>query len=58
MVDKIYNEDIFLYQDQMLIKKVGYKSLRGAIKMLKSQNKRLKKLNCVCEFTIRLPIKD
>lgn len=39
-------------------KKIGYKSLRGFINILKQQNKKLRELNCTVEFTVRLPIKD
>jgi len=40
------------------IKKIGYKSLRGFIKMIKAQNKSLNKMGCKATFTITLPIKD
>ncbi len=40
------------------IKKIGYKSLRGFIKIIKSQNKKLKKMGYSVQFTINLPIKD
>ena len=39
------------------VKRIGYKTLRGFISMLKKQNKSLKKLGCVADFTIRLPIR-
>lgn len=45
-------------QDGMTFKRVGYKSLRGFIRILKQQNNKLKKLGCIVEFSIKLPIKD
>ncbi len=40
------------------IKRIGYKSLRGYIQILKRQNKSLKKLGCKVKFDITLPIPD
>lgn len=40
------------------VKRIGYKSLRGFIQILKRQNKSLKKLGCKVTFTVTLPIKD
>lgn len=40
------------------IKRVGYKTLRGFIRMIKAQNKKVKKFGVKVRFTIDLPIKD
>lgn len=40
------------------VRKVGYKSLRGFIRMIRSQNKHLKRLGARVQFTIVLPIKE
>jgi len=37
--------------------RIGYKSLRGFIKVLREQNKKLKKLGCRVQFSVILPIK-
>ena len=38
--------------------RIGYKSLRGFIRILRQQNKKLKKLGCQVQFSIILPIKN
>ena len=38
------------------IENIGYSSLRGYIKILKEQNKKLKKMGYKVTFTITLPI--
>ncbi len=40
------------------VKKVGYKSLRGFVQMLKRQNRRCEQLGVKCKFDITLPIKE
>jgi len=40
------------------VKRVGWKTLRGAVQALKRQNKCLKKLGCVARFEITLPIPE
>ena len=40
------------------IKPVGYKTLRGFIKMLKRQNKVCRDRDVRCKFEITLPIKE
>mgnify|MGYP001583023195 CR=1 FL=1 len=40
------------------LKRVGYKSMRGLIAMLKRTNKNCKKFGGKLNFTITLPIKD
>ena len=45
------------YSDQQ-VNRVGYKTLRGFISMIKKQNNNLKKMGCKVTFTITLPIKE
>lgn len=52
------NAKNIVFMGQGKTKRIGYKSLRGFIKILKSQNKKLRELNCRVRFTIDLPIKD
>lgn len=40
------------------IERIGYKTLKEFIKLLKKQNKLLKKLECQVTFTITLPIQE
>lgn len=52
------NAKNIVFSDGGNVKRIGYKSLRGFIKILKQQNKKLKQLNCRVQFTIELPIKE
>ena len=38
--------------------RIGYKTLRGFIRTLKEQNKKLKKLGVRVQFTVMLPINE
>lgn len=49
------NNDLMLF---IAPKKLGYKTEKGLIRMIKSQNKKLTKLNCKVTFTITLPIRE
>ncbi len=51
-------ETLLTIPQKLVPKRIGYKSLRGAIRMLKAQNNKLKKLGASADFIIRLPIKD
>ena len=50
--------DMYFPDKDSPIKRVGYKTMRGLIRMLKIQNKKLKKIGCRVKFIIDLPIDD
>jgi hypothetical protein len=55
--DIIINNVVFNYKNS-LIKRKDWKSFKGMVKELKRLNKQYKKLNCIGDFTIRLPLPD
>lgn len=48
----------FIVLDCGSVKPISYKTLRGFIKILKQQNKMLKKHNIKAKFTITLPVPE
>lgn len=50
--------DMYFPDKESPVKRVGYKTLRGFIRMLKAQNKKLKKIGCRVRFIVELPIDE
>ncbi len=59
-MDEIYNACLMNvgFNASGEIRKIGYKSLKGFIQMIKRQNKRFKKLGFRGDITINLPIRE
>ena len=50
-------ENITFNRDGNIVKRKGWKSLRGMIRELRRINKQLTKMNVVADYTVRLPLK-